>query len=454
MNVPSLAASISPLAAIAVGCIRQKSSVHCASGEQTSNATLQARLRALNRSADIDRRVQLRRSHNATKINVAMSGKPLFEFGIIADIQHADIRDACNFNGTEARGYRGALDVAKEAVEYWTSKDLLFVAQLGDLIDGQNAGKYGDGVYFAQPQSWNALDRVFSALCELDCSIPYLHAIGNHELYNFNPEDLASILGASGCSTSEHLPSNSPWYYSFSPHPGWRIVMLNGFENSVALPANSKGRLEAERVLKANHPHAEAVISGQGGVDYFKGLSGMQMRFVPFNGGFGQEQLGWLRRTISASRKQNERVIILSHLPLHPMSVGNARNCPYDCHEAMRIIWEEGEGCVVAYFAGHSHKGGIFSEPSVADHTNLWSPLPGEAAKWPNEAPMRAGLHHLVLEAALTHRHAYGHVEVYPDRLEIVGLAPVGMSVSEVRKSGFIPSRTLPLERPLRDSSL
>ena len=60
--------------------------------------------------------------------------------------------------------------------------------------------------------------------------------------------------------------------------------MLNGYEQSTALPEGSKGRLEAEAILHQHHPNAAAVIDGQGGVDYFAGLSGMDQRFVPFNG--------------------------------------------------------------------------------------------------------------------------------------------------------------------------
>ena len=72
---------------------------------------------------------------------------PLFSFGVIADIQYADIEDAMNFSKTEHRGYRNALQEAKRAVEYWKqlSPPPVFIAQLGDLIDGQNSGTYGQG---------------------------------------------------------------------------------------------------------------------------------------------------------------------------------------------------------------------------------------------------------------------------------------------------------------------
>lgn len=126
-----------------------------------------------------------------------------------------------------------------------------------------------------------------------------------------------------------------------------------------------------------------------------------------------------------------------------PSAPASARNLAYDGPEALRICWEYGRGCVVACLAGHAHRGGYFSEPSFADHVNLLTPLPGEP---PNDVFGRAGLHHVTMEAALTHKHAYGHIEVYEDRLEIFGVAPTGTCDIDARDAGFIPSRVLPLE--------
>jgi manganese-dependent ADP-ribose/CDP-alcohol diphosphatase len=284
---------------------------------------------------------------------------------------------------------------------------------------------------------------------KLENGAPFVNAIGNHELYNFSQDDLRRRLGmpheqlTSG--TARDDLSTRPLYYSFSPHPGWRIIMLNGYEVSTALPAGSKGRIEAEKLIRKNHPHAEAVLNGS--VSYFKDLSGMDMRFVPFNGGFGAEQLSWFRETLETARWRGERVIVLTHMPIHPMACNrqahddpaSARTLPYDGPEAHRLIWECGRGCVVAVLAGHAHDGGHYTEPNHADHNKLLNPLPGEpapkggsgssasssastgsdaaasaaspapAASVPAPAPpSRSGLHHLTIEAALTHEHAYG----------------------------------------------
>jgi len=63
----------------------------------------------------------------------------MWKFGIIADIQYADIDDGESFMGVK-RYYRHALQAATLAVEEWEQQgdDVLFVAQLGDIIDGFN----------------------------------------------------------------------------------------------------------------------------------------------------------------------------------------------------------------------------------------------------------------------------------------------------------------------------
>ena len=35
-------------------------------------------------------------------------------------------------------------------------------------------------------------------------------------------------------------------------------------------------------------------------MDYFAGLSGRKLRYVPFNGGIGEQQIKWLRKEVLA----------------------------------------------------------------------------------------------------------------------------------------------------------
>ena len=45
------------------------------------------------------------------------AGVPLFSFGVIADVQYADIDDKLNFNKTQWRHYRQALTNLKLAIQ-------------------------------------------------------------------------------------------------------------------------------------------------------------------------------------------------------------------------------------------------------------------------------------------------------------------------------------------------
>lgn len=130
---------------------------------------------------------------NAIAMQEAESGCQ-FRFGVVADIQYCDCETASNFMGTEQRNYRGTLGQVKRAVELWNSliPRPLFIAQLGDLIDGQNAGGYGAGLNMASPQSQPALNIVTELLAK--CAAPIYHVVGNHELYNFGWNDLKEHL--------------------------------------------------------------------------------------------------------------------------------------------------------------------------------------------------------------------------------------------------------------------
>ena len=195
----------------------------------------------------------------------------LFRFGLIADIQYADIPDATNFAGTETRMYRGTIECTRTAVAGWNALEPqpLFVGQLGDMIDGQNAGKYGAGIELGwdkEPQTAMAFERVMHELNQ--CEMPLYHAIGNHELYNFDWAELSEKLNVDGRHT---VSREGRFYFSFRPHPGWTVIMLNPYEVSIMQATESDGYKSAAEVLKKHNPND--VISGQGNVNFFEGTN-------------------------------------------------------------------------------------------------------------------------------------------------------------------------------------
>lgn len=355
------------------------------------------------------------------------SSEPLFRFGLIADIQYCDCDDAANFAGTEVRGYRGTLHQAHEAVKVWNEHEVAFVAQLGDLIDGQNAGSYGAGLSFTEPQSDIALGRVLGALSA--CRAPIYHAVGNHELYNFDWAGLSQRLRRPGWHiVHANAPQNSAtaedFFFSWRVdgcdytghggakggiHPGWTFIMLNAYCESVEQDPCLPGYRAAVATLAENNPKCfDAIMSGlTQGIDFFDGIvEDSKLRYVPFNGGAGERQREWLRHEVIAAVERGDHIVVMSHLPMLP-EASSHRTLMYDAEAVMRILREDGHGHVVACVAGHLHRGGY--------------------------AVDSAGIHHVTLQSPLNFERCFALVDVYTDRLELVGFG------------GGIPSRTLVL---------
>jgi len=102
------------------------------------------------------------------------------------------------------------------------------------------------------------------------------------------------------------------------------------------------------------------------------------------------------------------RVIICSHLPLD-FRAASFSTCMFDCDEVLKVIHEDGRGAVVAAFTGHYHGGGYHCDEEGLHHVTVQSPLESQEG-------------------------AYGWVEVFPDRLELVG-------------KGAVPSRSMPFPK-------
>lgn len=59
-------------------------------------------------------------------------GRPLFRFGVVADVQHADIPDGFSFNGVP-RYYRNALVLLRRAVQGFQAQPVDFALHMGDV---------------------------------------------------------------------------------------------------------------------------------------------------------------------------------------------------------------------------------------------------------------------------------------------------------------------------------
>jgi len=231
----------------------------------------------------------------------------------------------------------------------------LYIAQLGDLLDGKN---------HETNTSHSALASALSHLNRAPC--PTVNLIGNHELYNFNRPYL---------SKAPWLRHGDTEYYSFSPAPGWRTIVLDPYQIAlIGHVANDPRRNEAVDTIQTMNPNVDP--NGIDG-DWFVGMedAGARKRFVPYNGGLGTEQLEWLRRDLASAVEEGEKVVIMSHVILHPMACGGY-TMVWDYEEALEVIASDDAGdCVVAVLAGHDHKGGYHCDEYGVHHCTFASPL-------------------------------------------------------------------------------
>nr|XP_061823006.1 manganese-dependent ADP-ribose/CDP-alcohol diphosphatase-like [Nerophis lumbriciformis] len=311
--------------------------------------------------------------------------EPLFTFGVIADIQYADIDDAFNFTQTRRRFYRNSLRLLKEARETWCQSPARpnFILQLGDIIDGFNK-RHGASIV--------ALDRVLEEFSL--GSMEVHHVWGNHELYNFSRSELlcsrlnSSVLANGRCDgrrAGEDINA-----YSFTPFPGFTFVVLDAFD--VSLLGVEEDGLRYHRALSLIKQHNSNEDLNCPPVQ----LDDLKQRFTMYNGGFSETQLDWLNDVLSSADKKQEKVSLISHLPVHPRST--VPSClAWNFDELLSII--QCHSSVVCFIAGHDHDGGYYWDKSI-------------------------GVHHLTLEAIIETppgSNAFGTISVYEDRMVLKG---------------------------------
>lgn len=283
-----------------------------------------------------------------------------------------------------------------QAVKVWNHKNVCFIAQLGDVIDGLN--KQNEAGESALRTVFSILDGV-AVPANLDH--PFISSvIGNHELYNFERGALPSQIT---CASKSRISSNEGTFYSFKPFAGYRVVVLDAYDQGlIGWPGgldNPKLR-ESLALIQPNNPNDVLGVS-----DWSKGLVGRNKRWMPFNGGVGPRQLAWLRSTLLEAEKDDERVIILTHVPICPGSASDV-TLLWNYEEVLSVL-QKRSGTVVAVFQGHDHEGGYHLDTTGIHHVTFESPL------------------ECTLDTV-----AFATVHVFGDRLEIEG-------------AGKVPSRKL-----------
>ncbi|CAI5525163.1 unnamed protein product, partial [Closterium sp. Naga37s-1] len=184
---------------------------------------------------------------------------------------------------------------------------------------------------------------------------PVYQMLGNHCLYNLPRKTLNKLLAMP--PSADHRS-----YYHFSPFPGFRLVVLDPYDISmIGWPSG--------------HPHAElaAEILGRQNPNEEKnspeGMVGMQRRFLKFNGGVSETQLGWLEGVLRESDECGETVIICCHLPVEPNALPTSTCLIWNYDKVLATIQQH--DCAVAVISGHAHFGAYTCDDKGIHHRIL-----------------------------------------------------------------------------------
>ncbi|KAE8577155.1 hypothetical protein XENTR_v10004451 [Xenopus tropicalis] len=93
-----------------------------------------------------------------------------------------------------------------------------------------------------------------------------------------------------------------------------------------------------------------------------------ERQLVNFNGGVGKEQLSWLHKILTYADEQEEKVVIASHVPIHPNA--QVTNClAWNYSEILDVLHRH--SCVVSYIAGHEHHGAYCQDSHGIHHITM-----------------------------------------------------------------------------------
>lgn len=143
------------------------------------------------------------------------SADPVVRFGLITDIQYADIEDGYSYDKKKKRFYRNSLNLVREAVKNWNerkSPPIKFILQLGDIIDGKCKS-----INESIPAMNKIIDEL-NVMFQNETTQPrVLHIWGNHEMYNFLRSDLLNLTLNTARYFNQNL-GNSSIYYNIVKH--------------------------------------------------------------------------------------------------------------------------------------------------------------------------------------------------------------------------------------------
>jgi manganese-dependent ADP-ribose/CDP-alcohol diphosphatase len=321
---------------------------------------------------------------------------PKAAFGVITDVQYANVDDGTNYDKTKIRYHRNSLNLVRDAVKSWkkyetdTSTKLKCVIQLGDLVDGKSRA-----LNDSEPAMYKALDefKEIATSDESNDNAKLLHIWGNHEFYNFKRNKLVEYSLNTARSLQQNVDANANYYF-YDITDKLRLICLDFYEfSAIGFDETDETYKQAINLLTHHNKNED--------LNSVAGMRGNAMRFSKFNGSTSETQLKWLEAQLSHCKANNINAIICGHVPLHPQA-SDARCLAWNYKEVMDLI-STYEKSVIAYFCGHDHDGGYFRDRNNIHHITF----PGIIEIKPNS-------------------NAFAIVKVYDNKVSVEGVGAVG----------------------------
>ncbi|GAB2989443.1 hypothetical protein GCM10027284_02470 [Cyclobacterium sediminis] len=250
----------------------------------------------------------------------AKNSRKSFSFGVLSDIQYADVETAGK------RNYRGTLETLKRTIPFLNAYDLKFTVHLGDLID----------------RNFESFDAPLSILEESKAPLHYVW--GNHD---FSVTD--SLKQKVGKKVG-----NENGYHSIEVGD-MVFMMVNGMD--ISMEGHPEGSTQ----------HEEALMM-------MEGLEAEGANNVkPWNGGVGEEQLQWMEALVNKAEEEGKRVVAFCHYPLLPENGLHLLN-----HK--EVLDRIGHSpAMVAWFSGHHHAGNYYKDENGMHHLTFLGMVEAES---------------------------------------------------------------------------
>lgn len=209
-----------------------------------------------------------------------LSIKPNVVFGLLTDVQYADVEDGFSYDKLRKRYYRNSLNLVKEAITNWkrfkteNNCDIKFIIQLGDLVDGKS--KLSNDSINCMDKCLNELNRLFEDTSSSSNDPKVLNIWGNHEFYCFKRKEIVDLPLNTARFLKQNLDTNAN-YYIYDVTEKLRLICLDFYEFSML------GYDEDEDIHKKSFDFLRSRNKNED-LNSTEGMRGHAKRFSKFNG--------------------------------------------------------------------------------------------------------------------------------------------------------------------------